>query len=97
MPEIDNTLKPVFRKESVLFLYLFLAGILLLPIAIYFVGNALFGDYGGSGFSAFYGSLHGALRSGELAVWFLVLSPYLILQLCRVTIFVLRRVRCGDS
>ena len=80
------------KKESLLFLYLFLAGILLLPIAVYLIGYALFGEYSGTGFSAFYGSLHSSLRSGELAVWFLVLSPYLIFQLIRGTIYTLRRV-----
>ena len=92
MPEFDNSLKPIVRKESLLFLYFFLAGILLLPAAIYLIGYTLFGDYGGSGFSAFYGSLHGALRSGEPAVWFLVLSPYLILQLIRGAAYTLRLV-----
>ena len=92
MADFDKTLKPILRKESLLLLYLFLAGILLLPIAIYFVGYALFGEYGGSGFSAFYGSLHGSLRSGELPVWFLVLSPYLIVQTIRGTVFSLRRL-----
>ena len=83
---------PSLKKESLLFLYLFLAGILLLPIAIYSIGYALFGEYSGTGFSAFYGSLHSSLRSGELAVWFLVLSPYLILQIIRGAIYTLRRV-----
>jgi hypothetical protein len=80
------------KKESLLFLYLFLVGILLLPIAIYFIGYALFGEYSGTGFPAFYGSLHSSLRSGELAVWFLVLSPYLIVQLIRGAVYALHQV-----
>jgi hypothetical protein len=92
VPDFDNTVKPILRKESLLFLYSFLVGILLLPIVIYFIGYGLFGEYSGSGFSAFYGNLHGSLRSGELAVWFLVLSPYLILQLIRSTVYTLRQV-----
>ena len=92
MSDFHETVKPVVRKESLLFLYLFLAGILFLPIAIYLVGNLLFGEYGGTGFSAFYGSLHSSLRAGELTVWFLVLSPYLILQLIRGTVHILRQV-----
>ena len=92
MPDIDKTVMPRLKKESLLFLYLFLAGILLLPIAIYFIGFTLFGEYSGTGFSAFYGSLHSSLRSGELAVWFLVLSPYLILQLIRGAVFTLRQL-----
>jgi len=92
VPDFDNSLKPALRKESLLFLYAFLAGILLLPIAIYFIGYALFGEYSGTSFSSFYSSLHGLLRSGEPAVWYLVLSPYLVLQLFRGAMHMLRRV-----
>ena len=73
------------RKEALSFLLLFLAGLVALPALIYTVGSLLFGDYGGTGFSAFYGSLHSDLRSGELAGWFLVLSPYIVWQLARST------------
>jgi hypothetical protein len=90
--QIDNALKPNVKKELLLFLYLFLAGIFLLPIAVYLIGYALFGEYGGTGFSAFYGSLHYSLRSGEPAVWFLVLSPYLVWQLARGTRYALQRI-----
>ena len=73
------------RKEALSFLLLFLGGLVALPALIYTVGSALFGDYGGTGFSAFYGSLHSDLRAGELAGWFLVLSPYIVWQLARST------------
>ena len=69
-----------------LFLWLLLAGLFLLPLAVYLVGSALFGEYGGSEFSAFYGTLHSELRGGTPSVWFLVLSPYLIWQLLRLTL-----------
>lgn len=75
------------RNEILLFLYLFLGGIVALPILVYAVGSALFGDYGGTGFSAFYGSLHSDLRTGRLAAWFLVLSPYLLWQIVRGTLY----------
>jgi succinate dehydrogenase hydrophobic anchor subunit len=78
--------KSTARKEATLFLWLFLAGLFLLPLAVYVVGRALFGEYGGSGFSAFYGALHSELRNGVPSVWFLILSPYLIWQLFRLTV-----------
>ena len=74
------------KKESILFLWMLLGGLFLLPIAVYVVGRLLFGEYGGTGFSAFYGMLHSELRSGAPSVWFLVLSPYLIWQLLRLTL-----------
>lgn len=80
------------RNESIHFLYLFLAGIVGLPIVVYAIGSLLFGEYGGTGFSAFYGSLHRGLRSGEMAGWFLVLSPYIVWQLIRGTLYLRRRL-----
>ena len=68
-----------------MFLILFLVGIVILPAAIYFVGSSIFGDYGDSGLPSFYGTLLGELQGGEPAVWFLVLSPYLVWQLLRLT------------
>ena len=81
-----NNWKSTATRESVLFLWLLAAGLFLLPVAVYVVGRALFGEYGGTGFTAFYGMLHGELRSGAPSVWFLILSPYLIWQLLRLTI-----------
>lgn len=81
VPDIRNTM----RRESVLFLWLILGGLFVLPALIYVIGKALFGEYGGSGFTAFYANFHSGLRDGETAVWFLVLSPYLVMQLLRLT------------
>lgn len=81
----DENWKSLARKESILFLWLLLAGLFVLPLAVYVVGRALFGEYGGTGFSAFYGTLHSELRSGTPSVWFLILSPYFIWQLLRLT------------
>jgi len=72
-------------RESLLFLWLLLGGLFVLPIAVYLVGRVLFGEYGGTGFTAFYGMVHSELRAGSLSIWFLVLSPYLIWQLLRLT------------
>jgi len=84
------------RREAVLFLYLFLTGVLVLPILVYLVGSALFGEYGGTGFTAFYGSLHRGLRSGEFAGWFLVLSPNIVWQLVRLTLHLQSRLKTAS-
>ena len=70
-----------------MFLGLLFAGLVLLPIAIYVVGGEVFGDYGGAGFSDFFGVLSGKVRSGDTVAWFLVLSPYLVWQILRLTAF----------
>ena len=86
--------KPLKQKalnETALALSFFFAGLVLLPLAIYFTGQSVFGEYGGAGFSDFYGRLSGEIREGRPAVWFLVLTPYLILMLLRLTIWAFRR------
>ena len=71
----------ILRREALTLLFLLLAGVLLLPIAIYMVGGELFGAYSGSGFGDFYRDIHGDLREGQSVVIFLLLSPYLVWQL----------------
>lgn len=93
MSDLPLNLKRAMLGETWLFLALFLFGILVLPVAIYFVGQLVFGDYGGTGFSDFYGRLHYELRSGRPVSWYLVLSPYLAWQLFRLTVHVFRRSR----
>ncbi len=86
MPVNLDSLKKTAAKESAVFLALLFFGLLILPFAVYIVGKSVFGEYGGTGFSAFYGTLNSAIWDGEPAVLFLVLSPYLIWQLTRLTI-----------
>jgi hypothetical protein len=85
------SLKKSVTKESALFLCLLFFGLVILPLAVYLVGESVFGEYGRSGFSAFYGTLHRSIRDGEPAVLFLVFSPYLIWQLTRLTIWGVRQ------
>ena len=91
MSDAAESPKKTAKKESLLLLWLLLAGIFILPGAIYLIGRAMFGEYGGTGFSAFYGQLHSELRSSDYSVWFLVLSPYLVWQILRLTVRVFRR------
>ena len=83
---LDANLKSKVLRELALFLGLLLLGMLILPMAIYFVGNLVFGDYGGAGFQDFYGEVHAAIRTGDGVVWFLILSPYLVCQMLRFSL-----------
>ena len=85
-----SSFKKTAGKESVIFLWFLVGGLFLLPAAVYLVGNAIFGEYGGTGFSAFYGDIHSELRGGEPAVWFLILSPYIVWQLLRLSVHAFR-------
>ena len=79
------------KKELALLGVMLLFGITLLPIAIWFVGNLVFGSYGGAGYGDFFGMLGAKLRAADPVAWFLVLSPWLALQVVRLAIFGWRR------
>lgn len=88
-------LKDRILREAVVFGALLLAGLVLLPGLIYYVGQAVFGEYGGGGFAGFYVRLHEELRSGEAAVVFLLLSPCILWLVLRLTAWLVRRI--GES
>jgi hypothetical protein len=86
---VSDTAPPlsrILKTEAVILAGMLFLGIVLLPIAIWFVGNLIFGAYGGSGYGDFFGGLASKLLSGNLVAWFLVLSPWLALQVVRVAL-----------
>jgi hypothetical protein len=84
-------MKDTIAREAAWLAGLLFVGLVILPISIYVVGRAVFGEYGGGGFGDFYVQLLGRFLSGEPVVWFLLLSPYLLWQLGRLTIYGFRR------
>ena len=83
-------LKKILVREAVLLCWLLVAGIVLLPIAVWFVGQGVFGEYGGSGFGDFFAELNLRILLGDRVAWFLVLSPYLAVSTLRLTIWAWR-------
>jgi len=92
MSDKRKSLMHIVRREALTLLLLLFVGVLLLPIAIYMVGGEIFGAYSGSGFGDFYRDIHSDLRDGQSVVIFLVLSPFLIWQLFRLSFFVFFRM-----
>lgn len=86
------------RRELILFGILLLAGLTLLPVAVYLVGQSIFGDYP-DGLPGFLREIWGHLLAADPATWFLVLSPWLVIAVIRLTWFGLRRPprRAGGS
>ena len=79
-------IKQLAIRESALFIGLLFVGLVLLPVAIYLVGQSVFGAYGGIGYGEFFGTLSAKVRNGDVVAWFLVLSPYLSWLCLRVTV-----------
>ncbi len=84
MPASERSLKQIVTNEAALFLGLFFVGFAILPIAIYFVGNAVFGTFDGHGYNEFFSTLSGRIRDGDRIAWFLVASPYLAILTLRL-------------
>jgi len=82
----SSDLKERILTEVAWFAVLAFVGLTILPLAIYVVGRAVFGDYGDGGLLDFYRMLLREFLSGEPVVWFLLLSPYLLWQLARLTL-----------
>lgn len=97
MSEKNSSAARRIKRELAQFLWLTLLGLAVLPLAIYLVGDAVFGTYAGNGFANFYGNLHSDLRQGQPVVWFLLASPYLIWLMLRLTIWAMRRSRMKDG
>ena len=81
------------KRETALLLACLAFGLLCLPVAIYAVGTAIFGEFTGGGFRGFFSVVHRDLRDLDTAAWFLVVSPYLVIQLLRATVGLFRHAR----
>ena len=84
MANPDKSTRQRITAELGLFLGLLFFGFVLMPIAIWFIGQSIFGAYGGEGYGDFFGSLSARVRGGDVAAWFLVLSPWLAIMLLRL-------------
>lgn len=72
-------------RELAWFLLFLLFGLVPFPLLIYGVGIVIFGNYGDSGPGAFLAEISGEFRSGEIAMVFLVLSPYIFWNIIRAS------------
>ena len=84
MADNRSALVRTVRKEAGLLIGFLFLGLVVMPVAVFVVGQNIFGEYGGHGYSQFYGDLSGRIRSGDTVSWFLVLSPYLGWQILRL-------------
>ena len=85
-------LKDWLKKETALLVILGFVGLAVLPLCIWFVGQAVFGGYESGGLASFFGALQRQLLEGEPAAWFLLFSPWLLWQLARLTLWGFRQL-----
>lgn len=86
---MNTTPKPSGIRQLVTKEIAFLAGFLfvglvVMPLIIYQVGQAVFGAYGGVGYGDFFGTLSAKVRGGDGVAWFLIMSPYIGWQCLRL-------------
>lgn len=87
---ISSTLK----RELIVAGVLIAIGLLVLPVAVYLVGQEVVGDYeSDAGLIGLLGQIWLDFVSLEPGAWLLVLSPYAIVQLLRFALLVKRRRR----
>lgn len=80
------------RREVILLSALLAFGVLVLPFAVYFVGQRIFGEYeAGANALSFAVDLWAALARGDWAAWVLVASPCLVTQALRAARGLMRR------
>lgn len=80
-----------WRREIAVVAGALLAGLLLLPLAIAAVGEAMIGPYEGGGALALAEQLWLDALALRPAAWILILSPYVLAQLVRLVWLVWRR------
>jgi hypothetical protein len=87
-------MRAVVTRELLIAAALLGFGALLLPYAIYLVGQQVVGEYEGEGGPVGLGvAIWAGLVQGQWAAWLLALSPYLVIQLLRLGALVRRSRR----
>ena len=79
--------------ELVILLVLVLIGLLMLPVLIYFTAAPVAGEYPGDGLWGLMTHIWSDLGRGSVFAWLLVLSPYLVIQLLRLAVVIIRTRR----
>jgi hypothetical protein len=85
-PHVPSAGTAAWQREVAIAAGLLAFGLLVLPFAIYLVGQRLLGEYGeGAGALALAESIWLDLLALRPQAWILVASPYLTIQLVRLT------------
>ena len=72
-------------KNIITLLVCILSGFFILPFIFFAINDFIFGKYVGEGFTGYYMEYYQLLRSGSIAAWFILLSPYLVYIITKAT------------
>jgi hypothetical protein len=72
-----------WKRELTIAAALLAGGLFIIPVAVYLVGQRLFGEYVDGGVLTLAETIWGDFLTLRPAAWVLVLSPYLVVQLLR--------------
>ena len=88
----DKSVPSVLKRELIVAGVLLAVGLLVLPPAVYLVGQEVVGNYESeAGLIGLLGQIWSDFVSLRLGAWLLVLSPYAIVQLLRLALLAKRR------
>ena len=91
---LGKSIPPTVKRELIVAGVLLAIGLLVVPVAVYLVGQEVVGDYeSDAGLIGLLGQIWSDFVSLEPSAWLLVLSPYAIVQLLRFALLVIRRRR----
>lgn len=77
-------MRSILKREAIIFGVLLLIGLILVPIAIYLAGAAVFDNYYSyDSLGTFLGRFYGELGGFNRSLWFIVASPWLAIQCLR--------------
>ena len=79
------------RRELILFLALVACGLVLVPLLVWVVGQAVLGPYANGNAAALLRDFFAGLKSGSLLYWAIVFGPYVIVMLVRGLWYLLRK------
>ncbi len=82
-----DTVRNRIVRETALFTGLLFVGFVLVPVAIYLIGPHVLGEFAGNSYGDFFGDVSARVRSGDLTAWFFILSPWLVWQVARLTLY----------
>ena len=85
-----------WKKETAYLIAALAVGAFLEPIAVFLVGQALFGDYAeGAGLGTFFGNFWRDLAAGDPVPWIMLFAPYLLVLWMRLVSYPFRHA--GDT